>query len=770
MPTVREVQEVAVTADSGSFTLQRHGDPSRSVTINLADSLSAVQAALENLYGATGIQVERVGNRYRVTFGGTLAGLDVAPLEWVKKPTDAPGLDVQISTLRQGTTTPGTPAPGINYTGVDRLNINLGSGNDTLNVRSTSTDTHVDAGAGAGNDTVFVSSGAGTANRGNAEAINGPLSLEMGGGNNNRLIVDDYTGAANPNVVIDSSSITGLTPAPITYRATGGNFLDPNSAVLDGILVNGSNSGSNTFTVRSTLVGSTLTVKGGLSADSFNVGAPLTSLPNNPGDNGNLDLIQGRLTVVGNGGGDSLEVNDHAATGAFNYIVNPTSVTNSPAPQATAPLPLPAPQPPITPPARTFAGLVYNGTGTAAGDTIQNLRLDATDQINIFDVTPSKLTTLTVNGNGPASGSPIPGGGDYLRMNTAPLASGTGGRHLHIGSVGNGFWNFTDGTRNLNFQSIERFNHVAITATPVAGGPSSTPRVTVRDAETGEVKFTALAYESYFHGGVRVAVADVNNDGIPDLITTPGAGRAPTLRVFSGTPDINGNYAASLLTSFDAMPSSFLGGMNLAAGDVNGDGAIDVAVAASAAWQPEIRIYNGLTLLTTHKLIGALFNAFENTYRGGVSLAIIDLNKDGYGEVIAGKASAGPSTINVFSGAGIVSAPLSAFARYPASFLVKTFTAFPTSFQGGVNLAAGDVRGDGTNDIIVGAKAGWSPYVSVFSGTAIYQPGTVTAFNTYLAGPMAVRSGVTVIARKSDGGNPGYFEVVVIDTFLGLGG
>ena len=144
----------------------------------------------------------------------------------------------------------------------------------------------------------------------------------------------------------------------------------------------------------------------GLGNDSFNVGAPLSNLPGNPGDVGDLDYIAGRLTVVGNGGSDSLEVDDQAVGGAFNYIVTPTSITNDPAPQFTAPLPAPAQPPPLTPPSRTFAGVAYDSTGVAAADTISSLRLDGTDQVNIFNVTPSKITTMTINGNGPASGGP----------------------------------------------------------------------------------------------------------------------------------------------------------------------------------------------------------------------------------------------------------------------------------------------------------------------------------------------------------------------------
>src|SRR5205085_2640431 len=44
------------------------------------------------------------------------------------------------------------------------------------------------------------------------------------------------------------------------------------------------------------------------------------------------------------------------------------------------------------------------------------------------------------------------------------------------------------------------------------------------------------------------------------------------------------------------------------------------------------------------------------------------------------------------------------------------FLAFDAGFRGGVRVAAGDVNGDGVNDIIAGAGEGGSAHVKVFDG------------------------------------------------------
>ena len=224
------------------------------------------------------------------------------------------------------------------------------SSNNAFYVQQTGAASFTEVAGGSGNDSYFISSNAArgvTPGSGSLNNIHGVLYVAAGSGTDNRLFLDNFSGTVNSDVVFGSGRITGLAAnAVIDYSAVGG-FNDVVGRVDrgDGILLIGSHTLGTTFTFRSTLIGSTITVEGGLGNDTFNVGSPLTNLPNNPAVNGDLDLIEGLLTIVGNGGNDNLEVDDRGATGAFNYILTPTSIVNDPSTQPTTPTP-------TTPPAR----------------------------------------------------------------------------------------------------------------------------------------------------------------------------------------------------------------------------------------------------------------------------------------------------------------------------------------------------------------------------------------------------------------------------------
>src|SRR5262245_4602794 len=83
---------------------------------------------------------------------------------------------------------------------------------------------------------------------------------------------------------------------------------------------------------------------------------------------------------------------------------------------------------------------------------------------------------------------------------------------------------------------------------------------------TGAMKFEIAPYpHGGFRGGARVAIGDVTGDGIADIVTGPGAGMKPFVKVFDG-------LTGQQLLGFNAYDENFHGGVNVAVADMNGDG------------------------------------------------------------------------------------------------------------------------------------------------------------------------------------------------------
>jgi hypothetical protein len=245
----------------------------------------------------------------------------------------------------------------------------------------------------------------------------------------------------------------------------------------------------------------------------------------------------------------------------------------------------------------------------------------------------------------------------------------------------------------------------------VGAGTGSPPFVKVYDARTSALKFYFLAYEASFTGGVRVAVGDVNGDGFADIITGRGPGGLPEVKSFSGI---------DLTLQFDyyAFSPTFLGGIYVASGDVNGDRQEDIIVGMGTGGLPEVKVFGGTSgrgpLLQN-------FYAYDTTYLGGVTVGASDLNSDGFADVITGTAL-GSSWVKVFSG----------------GVQIRSFFAFP-GFQGGITVAGGDVTNDGFKDLIVGTATATTE-VRVYSGL---NDQLLVRFFAFPAGVDGVRVGTT---------------------------
>jgi FG-GAP-like repeat len=240
----------------------------------------------------------------------------------------------------------------------------------------------------------------------------------------------------------------------------------------------------------------------------------------------------------------------------------------------------------------------------------------------------------------------------------------------------------------------------------------------------GNATFAApVSYTGGFFNVVGTTVADVNNDGYPDLILTDGFSQGAVLlnqqngtfgspMVFADNTrpakvvaaDLNGDGNVDLIilgsitpitTIFygngtgafgSATPANFAGSLNvIASADLDGDGHIDLAVAGSG--------------ISTSGIVSVLSNFGDGTFPsissyglgpGAAAYTVADMNGDGLPDLLAVAGTAANSvSVALNEGNGTFGTP----TTYPAGNLPE-------------GVAAADVNGDGKPDIIVADEVG----------------------------------------------------------------
>jgi hypothetical protein len=211
---------------------------------------------------------------------------------------------------------------------------------------------------------------------------------------------------------------------------------------------------------------------------------------------------------------------------------------------------------------------------------------------------------------------------------------------------------------------------------------------------------------------VNVSTGDINGDGYDDIFAGSGNGGGPAVKVFDGK-------TGALLRSFFAYESSFRGGVIVSAGDVNGDGFADVIAGTGVGGGPVVKVFNGVT----GELMQSFF-AYADTLRGGVNVAGGDVNGDGFDDIIVGAGIGGAPNVRVFDGL--------------TGALINSFFVFNQNIQGGVNVAATDVTGDGRADIIAGSGVGEVPTISVFDAVDYSLVNSLNPFDPSFTGGVFV--------------------------------
>ncbi len=220
-------------------------------------------------------------------------------------------------------------------------------------------------------------------------------------------------------------------------------------------------------------------------------------------------------------------------------------------------------------------------------------------------------------------------------------------------------------------------------------GAGAGPQVMILDQKFNIIN-QFFAYEQKFRGGVNVAVGDIDGDGEKEIITAPGAGGGPHIRIFDTKGKLKGQFFA-----YDA---KFSGGVNISVGDLIGDTSAEIVTVPASQGGSHVKIFNGQGILESH------FFAYESRFVGGASVKVAD---------VYGKNSKGKREIVVAPNAGR-DPEIKIFDFYGQQ--LRGFLAYAEKFKNGVNLAVGDINKDGLDEIITGAGPGGAPHVRAFTG------------------------------------------------------
>ncbi len=231
------------------------------------------------------------------------------------------------------------------------------------------------------------------------------------------------------------------------------------------------------------------------------------------------------------------------------------------------------------------------------------------------------------------------------------------------------------------FVDVGRFAPSATVMTRVAQGKNR--EVIVADGahvriydESGKQRADITPYGPQFTGGISIATGDVFGDGSGVLITATRDSGGGIVNVFS----LNG----VLQKTFRAYDERYTGGANVAVGDLDGDGRAEIVVGAGTGGGPHIRIFRG-----DGTLVNGGFFAYDPKFRGGVRVAVGDLDGDGRAEIVAGAGVGGGPHVRVFSG---------------RAELVSQFFAFDPSGRDGVQVGVGDIDSDGRFELLAFTK------------------------------------------------------------------
>ena len=274
-------------------------------------------------------------------------------------------------------------------------------------------------------------------------------------------------------------------------------------------------------------------------------------------------------------------------------------------------------------------------------------------------------------------------------------------------------------------------------------------------------------------GYAAIGVGDQDSDGYDDLLVSAieadgNANNSGVVYLLYG--GISGSTASDVDDIIlDGEDGSDQAGWSLSAGDVNGDGGQDILIGANLADATGTdmgQAYFFVSPISSTDLTSAdyVLTGGSDSDMAGESVAFVDVNDDGYDDLVVGAIGVGSSSddgaVYIYFSSGSAFSGSASLSAATADVLISAVS------SSGANLGAsvasgGDVNGDGAEDLLLGAdkSTGSNGSAYLFYGGVASGSYAITSADVTFSGYGTSRAGSALLGTDLD--VDGYSDVII---------